>query len=820
MVTDEHNPEERPDPDDVAEEQSTGRFRRLRRVGQFAREHRLLASVAGAAALAAMFGGILLVVLFAGQKEKPVTLAEALETLDGGMYSDAHTMGKELQDAEDLPTDSYGAPAFIMGCALAYEADRSFMADKRPYYLLASRYLGQARDLGIPPEREGEGLFQLGRTLFLSGQIPASRPVFEAALEAAPRHRSEILWLLTEAYLTDANPQYEQALAWNDKYLADRVLRPAERRRGLLQQARILLGLNRRDACLATLKEIPEEAKDQAEALVIKAAVTMATADEILAADDVTLEQQQEARAKYDQAIEILQAAQGRDTLSTQASRKAMYLTAICLRRKEEFSKALEQFAHTSRSNPETAESLAADFEMGELLRKLGDHKEAVAAYNRALAQVSDPNDYSNPWIALNDLQRRTVEAFEFYLQEQLFDLALLLTESMHPLLPTPRVTELEAKCRSHWGRYLLATAQALEADSLVARQAEGREQLRLAGDAYAKLANLRIVTDFYTDDLWESSQCYMEGHDYIHAAEVLQEYLNNGSRQRHPQALVDLGEAQLNLGRMDGALAAFEECIEFHPRDAAAYRARLIASQAHEEKGEMEQAETLLDSNLNGHLAPSSIEWRDSLFAIGRLYYREGRYEEAAERLEEAVRRWPPSECDQTLPAYFLLAECYRSHAAILRKQVDNDLVESVRQTNLRRVYNHLTKACEYYALVQQSLNERQESQQLTEVERKTLRNCYFAIGATWFDLGDYENAIRAYTAASTRYQNSPEALEAYVQIARAYQRLSNPQEARATVRRGEEVLKRLESQADFLQSTNLDAQQWKELLGWMKTL
>lgn len=818
MAADEQNTEGRPDPDGVADEQSNGgRFHRVRRLGQFAREHRLLASLVGAAALATVFGLVLMLVLLGGEKEKPITLEEALETLDVGLYSEAHTMGKRLQDAEDLPEDSYGAPAFVMGAALAYEADRSFMDDKKPYYLLASRYLAQARDLGIPPDREGEGLFQLGRTLFLSGQIPASRPVFEQALDAAPRHRSQILWLLTEAYLTDANPHYEQALAWNDKYLADRVLRPADRRRGLLQRARILLGLDRKDACLATLQEIPDEAKDQAEALVIKAAVTMATADELLAAEEVTVELQQKARGLFDQAIEVLQAAQGRDTLSTQASRKAMYLTAVCLQRKEEYTKALEQFGHTSRSNPETPESLAADFEMGDLLRKLGDHKEALGAYGRALMQVSDPNDYSNPWIALSDFQRRTVEAYEFYLKEEAFDLALLLTESMHPLLPTPRVTELEAKCRSLWGRNLLATALSLEADTMVVQQDAGREQLRLAGDAYARLAKLRIVTEFYADDLWQSAQCYMEGHDYVHAAESLQEYLNNGSRQRHPQALVDLGEAQLNLGRMDGALAAFEECIEFHPRDAAAYRARLIASQAHAEKGELVQAEALLDANLNGHLAPDSMEWRDSKFAIGRLCHRQGRYEEAAHHLEEAVRRY---QCDQTLPAYYLLAEGYRSSAAILRKQVDNDLVESVRTTNLLKVQNQLTKAGEYYALVQQALNERQESQQLTEVEQKTLRNCYFAIGATWFDLGDYENAIRSYTAASTRYQNSPEALEAYVQIARAYQRLSNPLEARATVRRGEEVLKRLESQGDFLQSTNLDAQQWKELLGWMETL
>lgn len=819
MATDEPNAEDQPATDEgSADEQRTGLFSRIKQLGQYAREHRLKAALAGAAGLAVLLGLALAIVFFVGEEEKPVTLEEALETLDAGLYDQAYDMGKQLRDSGDLPEDSYGSPAFITGAALAYEADRSFTDNKKPYYLLSSRYLEQARDLGLPPDREGEGLFQLGRTLFLSGQIPASRPVFQQALQAAPRHRSDILWLLTEAYLNDANPDFEEALVWNDKYLADRVLRPVQRRRGQLQRARILLGLGRKEECMATLAEIPEDAKDKAEALVIRAGVMMAEADSMLAAEELTPEQQQAAYQRYGEAIEVLKAAQGRDTLSTQASRKAMFLTAVCLRRQEEFSKALEQFAHTSRSNPETPESLAAEFEMAEVLRKLGDHKEAVAAYARALAQVSEPDDYSNPWISLNDLQRRTLEAYDFYLADERFETALMLTEYMHPLLPEPRVTELEAKCRAAWGRTLLETSQSLEAESMAVQQAAGREQLRLGGLAYAKLAGLRSVTEFYTDDLWQSAQCFMQGHDYIHAVKTLQEYLNNGSRQRHPQALVDLGEAQLNLGRTDGALAAFEECIEFHPRDAAAYRARLIASQAHAEKGEMEQAEALLDTNLNGHLAPGSVEWRDSLFALGRLYHRLGRYDEAANRLDEAVRRYP--DCEQTLPAYYLLAECYRANAAILRKQVDSDLVESVRKTNLRRVYEHLTKAGEYYALVQEALNERQERQQLSDVEQKTLRNCYFAIGAAWFELGDFENAVRAYTAASTRYQNSPESLEAYVQIARAHARLSDPEQARATVRRAEEVLKRLKSQGDFLRTTNLDPQQWEEFLAWMETL
>ena len=57
MAMDEQNPEGRPVPEDgAADEQSTGRFRRIRRLAQVAREHRLLAALTGAAALATMFG--------------------------------------------------------------------------------------------------------------------------------------------------------------------------------------------------------------------------------------------------------------------------------------------------------------------------------------------------------------------------------------------------------------------------------------------------------------------------------------------------------------------------------------------------------------------------------------------------------------------------------------------------------------------------------------------------------------------------------------------------------------------------------------------
>ena len=49
-----------------------------------------------------------------------------------------------------------------------------------------------------------------------------------------------------------------------------------------------------------------------------------------------------------------------------------------------------------------------------------------------------------------------------------------------------------------------------------------------------------------------------------------------------------------------------------------------------------------LLD-NLNGdYLTPESKEWRDSLFVLGELLHAQGRYADAARRLEEYVKRYP----------------------------------------------------------------------------------------------------------------------------------------------------------------------------------
>jgi len=103
---------------------------------------------------------------------------------------------------------------------------------------------------------------------------------------------------------------------------------------------------------------------------------------------------------------------------------------------------------------------------------------------------------------------------------------------------------------------------------------------------------------------------------------------------------------------------------------------------------------------------------------------------------------------------------------------------------------------------------------------EGAILRNCYFGRADALFDMGSFDEAIQAYSAATNRYQHDPESLEAYVQIASCYRRLGRASEARGTLEQARIVLQRIRPDADFIRTTRLTRQDWGQLLEWLRTL
>jgi tetratricopeptide (TPR) repeat protein len=276
-----------------------------------------------------------------------------------------------------------------------------------------------------------------------------------------------------------------------------------------------------------------------------------------------------------------------------------------------------------------------------------------------------------------------------------------------------------------------------------------------------------------------------------------------------------------------------------------------VVAAKAQQELGNLGQARALLEANLEHEsLTPSSIEWRESLFALGELFYLEGArqetqsrlegvandlptarkniikhlemsqnsFHEAITRLDEAVKRDPNAR--QVIETRYRIAESYRRAAKLPRRKLDYVTIDTTRKKLTEELNDELEAAEAVYRELIGTLNTKQEQSELSGTEQRVLRNCYFARADALFDMERYEEAIQAYSNATNRYQYEPESLEAYVQIANCHRRRNRPAEARGTLEQAKVILRRIRPDADFLQTTRYNRDKWGEYLNWLGTL
>ena len=785
-----------------------------KRVVGWARAHRWRAALIGLACIASLGGVVAGKLLLAPRAPVAPKLDPEMvfHALNQGDFAEAKRQAEQLRRQPQATDEMIAAAAFILGAATAGEADQIWGGDKKTFYFLAARYLEEASDRGFPKGRQGEGTYLLGRCLLLSEQYAASRPVLVLALDLYPPKSAEIHWLLAIAYQHDANPKFSEALEENSSFLKEPALSGSQRSAGLLQRAEILLQSGKVAESAKTLDRIPQSAGNRDEVLVLRGRVQIEQARAMSGPSHGPAEQLQ-ARGQYQAAVKTLRAVQGSATVTTLAARKAMYLIGVCFLETGDRRAALVQFGHTVEEYAATPEALVSDLESADISRSLGQDVEALSAYRRVLKAVDSAEGFSNPWISLDALGKRILEAYHAYYEAEKYALSLELAQHFQPLLPEARRVESMAESYRAWGRNLLAQSDRSTPEHADRLLHQGREQLRRAAVAFARLAALRTSAKEYPEDLWASGQCAMEGQDYPTAIDVFQQYLKTRTQDRNGHVLVDLGDACLALGRANEAIRWFDECVRSHSRDAASYRARLGETRALLELGETAKAEKLLEEVLGGDfLAPSSEEWREALFALGRLLHAAGRYEEAAGRLEEAITRYPQS--PQSLEMLYLLGECRRQTARKTQEKLVTELIEGGRLAGSKKIRESLLLAIDAYRRVQERLADRQAAHELSPLERVLFRNTYFAIGSAQCELGQYEAAIKTYATAISRYQNGPEALPAYVEQARIYRLLHKPDEARTVLGQAKLTLSHLKDDKRFTETTNYSRREWSELL------
>ena len=746
-------------------------------------------------------------------------LDEALAALDKGEYEQARTLVRHVLNSGAVPRSEHGTPLFVLGAVKTNDALSEVIPEqRRTQYLVASRYLNEARSYGFPPSREKQGLLLLGKSLIETSQTAEGIEVLSDALEVGPRKGGPlnvaIHRLLAEAYTLLAKPDHEQALSQIGAALDDDSLSPDQKVAALILKAKILGRLNRYNESKQTLAAVPTAAERDPAVLMTRGQILLdgvaAALDRLPLQANGTLPPN--LAAQVDEAVAVLKQAHTLDNHATEVTRRSLFFTARAAALRGDERQALKLYSQTHQQYGDSPEGLAAKLAEADILRRAGDERTALLWYRQVLQSDVDPATYRSEVLPIDQLRGRILEAVGDFVRNGLFGNAITMLEYFPPLFTLTQELELRAKTLREWGERELA--QAVD-DSKRSKdlQHSGLRRLREAGVAFERLAQLRYATADYPSDLWNSADCYYLGHSYTSAARLLDLYLQNEPEKRNAQALLRLGQVSLALGRVDQCIAALEECIELYDRDNATYQARIDCAKAHWYRGEVAEAERLLRVNLTeSMLEPQSPEWKDSLFALGMLLFEQGRYEEAISTLEEAVERYPNDR--QALLARYVTGEAYRRWAAEPLERMQTARTGSDRLKSQQLVKERLTLALDEFKQVQSSITLRVHNVQEDATYGALRRNCYMLEGACLFDLGRYQEAIEAYQNVSSLYPNEPFVLETFVQIAHCWQRLDRAENAHGAIEQAQLTLQQLPGDADFAATTAFSREEWRMLL------
>ncbi|MCB9848422.1 MAG: tetratricopeptide repeat protein [Phycisphaeraceae bacterium] len=329
-------------------------------------------------------------------------------------------------------------------------------------------------------------------------------------------------------------------------------------------------------------------------------------------------------------------------------------------------------------------------------------------------------------------------------------------------------------------GREILEEA-GVKPDSLIdladvepVTRAEARQQFMEAAEQFIRHARMVILADpeAFADSLWNAGVAYDLAGESNKAIEVFSEYANGDPDEpRHPAAVFRLAEAHQARGDYELARNFYDELIERNPNSPEGQRSFIRQAQTLLRLGDeasVERAESLLKTVVgSGMFSPEADEHRQGLFELGSMYYKQGRYREAIERLQEAIDRYPDDE--QAPMIRYKLADSLRLSAGEIEQTLTSAMPDQEREELERLRTERLAQAQDLFLQVRDNI-EALDPLSLDELDRRLLRNAMYFRADCAFDLGRYDDAIRWYDAAAQKYADDPSSLVAMMQIVNAY--------------------------------------------------
>jgi len=342
------------------------------------------------------------------------------------------------------------------------------------------------------------------------------------------------------------------------------------------------------------------------------------------------------------------------------------------------------------------------------------------------------------------------------------------------------------------------------------------------AAEQYLRVASLASGDDaLYGDCLWQSAQCYDKAGKTDKAIEVWHRYIREREGEsRWPRALFNVAQAHQSLRQMEDAINFYELLLREHPKSLAAFDAMVPLARCYLAKDppEVEEAEKLLRTvREDPTLTPRAPYFRDALFALGELYYNSKKYAQAINVLTEAIDRY--GDDPQLGKSMFLVADSYRKSglaldATLQKLEQDPTAMINLQKTSEQR-RRYLESAGQYFDQAIEAYIRLPEGRR-SEQDRICLRHCWLYRADCSYDLGRYRKAAQLYELAVLRYQLTPTALAAFVQLVNCHLEMGNIGEARSTTQRALWQLREMPDATFTAGLTKLDRKQWQEWFDW----
>jgi TolA-binding protein len=691
-------------------------------------------------------------------------LAEARRLLERDVNDPEGALRYAQQAVDNLASDPEQAAEayFLLGSAYLRIAEQTALPDGKDkeragkYWREARRWLQEAERRGLSGEDSNRLHYRLAKIAFHLGDDPGQVvELLKASVDVAD-DRAEALTLLSQAYLRLNPPNLKEALKANKKLreevprIGEDVLGPAK-----LAGAKLLLQLNQRDEARKTLEKISNHAPPA-----------------ILAEKNMLLAGIYQEEQKWKEAAELWRAVLDEKLVPLTEAGGVLYNLGVCYRRLDQNRAAAEAWSDCMRRS-QGEEGQAAALALAELRLHEANPKPGVALLAEAVAKVRKPADWKNTLMSLASVQELFEQAMTIYRQANLFELAVRTAELYERVADPPKAQLRRAELNCEWAKILQQSARAnKEEEARKKEETTADALLRQAAEAHAEAAKLLNDKKERAEQLWRSAVCSYEGRDYPRAADKFREIIEQekgekGNLERLSEGLFLLGETFRHLNDVKAAEAAYKACVERGARFT--YRARYQLAMLEVEAGNIDRAEKELEQNiLIEHREPDPEAQEKSRLALCALEYQKAAsmpqqyYRLVVQHLEGHLDHFALT--PESVRARFQLADSYRqlaTHDAFHHNAnlSDNKTSPEAVEHFLELSKRYLSRAAEEFAKVEE-LIKTPELATLLSLRQQMETSLYIA--ECYYNLGEYENALRKYEELAKKWGKSPYALQA----------------------------------------------------------